>query len=269
MLGGADPVGVDRLDVARVGLAAPADQEALGDRARACRSRAAGTGGRPAPRADWATNDSAITDARARSSRACSSVMSMSGRKPHSGAEHRERGLDVDPRVARADGERVRLGRREARQQRAVDEQAPDLLERHGADEVLDVDAAVAQRAALAVGLGDRRGERDDALEAGTDLGRRVVVDSGHPDTSRSRSSVRRRSRSARRASSSPSSGRRTNTASSGARASTANALVHDVAVDDRAERRRRERAADGEDRVLQAHGRARRGRGPRSRPPR
>ena len=32
MLGGGDPVGVDRLDVPRVGLAAPADQEALGDR---------------------------------------------------------------------------------------------------------------------------------------------------------------------------------------------------------------------------------------------
>ena len=34
MLGGRDPVGVDRLHVARVGLAAPADQEPLGDRRR-------------------------------------------------------------------------------------------------------------------------------------------------------------------------------------------------------------------------------------------
>src|SRR5450759_3007492 len=45
-----------------------------------------GTGGCPAPRADCATNDSAITDARARSSRACSSEMSISSPKPHSGA---------------------------------------------------------------------------------------------------------------------------------------------------------------------------------------
>jgi hypothetical protein len=45
-----------------------------------------GTGGRPVPRADCATNDSAITDARARSARASPSEMSMSGRRPHSGA---------------------------------------------------------------------------------------------------------------------------------------------------------------------------------------
>ena len=36
------------------------------------------TGGRPIPRADWATKDSAITEARARLSRASSSEMSMS-----------------------------------------------------------------------------------------------------------------------------------------------------------------------------------------------
>ncbi len=65
----------------------------------------------------------------------------------------------------------MRLGGRHARQQRAVDQQAPDLLERHVADELLDVDAAVAQRAALAVGLGDLGGEGDDALEAGLDFG--------------------------------------------------------------------------------------------------
>ena len=47
VLGGGDPVGVDRLDVVGVGLAAPADQEALGDRRAPCRSRsAAPTAGR-------------------------------------------------------------------------------------------------------------------------------------------------------------------------------------------------------------------------------
>ena len=58
------------------------------------------------------------------------------------------------------------LGRRHPGQQLAVDEQAPHLLERHVADELLDVDAAVAQRAALPVGLGDLGGEGDYALEA-------------------------------------------------------------------------------------------------------
>ena len=129
-----------------------------------------GTGGRPVPRADCATKDSAITDARARSSRACSSEMSISAPKPHSGPEHRERGLHVDPRVAGADAQRVRLGRRQPGLERPVDQQAPDLLEGDAADEVLDVDAAVAQRAALLVGLGDLGGEGDDALQAGLDF---------------------------------------------------------------------------------------------------
>ncbi len=137
---------------------------------RALSTSLCGTGGRPVPRADCATNESAMTEARARLSRASASSMSISARKPHSGAEHRERGLDVDARVAGAHRERVRLGGRQARLERPVDEQAPDLLERDAADELLDVDAAVAQRAALAVGLCDLGGEGDDALEAGLDF---------------------------------------------------------------------------------------------------
>ena len=46
------------------------------------------------------------------------------------------------------------------------DEQAPDLLEGHHPDEILDIVAAVTERAALLVGLGDLRCEGDDALEA-------------------------------------------------------------------------------------------------------
>ena len=61
----------------------------------------------------------------------------------------------------------MRLGGRQPGLQRAVDEQAPDLLERHGPDQLLDVDAAIAQGATLPVGLGDLGGEGDDALEAG------------------------------------------------------------------------------------------------------
>ena len=64
----------------------------------------------------------------------------------------------------------MRLRRRQPGLERAVHEQAPDLLERDAADELLDVDAAVAQRAALPVGLGDLGREGDDALEAGLDL---------------------------------------------------------------------------------------------------
>jgi len=62
--------------------------------------------------------------------------------------------------------QRERLGRRQTRVELAVDEQAPDVAERHVADEVLDVHAAVAQGAALPVGLGDLGLEGDDAFQA-------------------------------------------------------------------------------------------------------
>ena len=52
-----------------------------------------------------------------------------------------------------------------------VHEQAPDVAEGDVPDEVLDVDAAVAQRAALPVGLGDLGLEGDDAFEAGLEVG--------------------------------------------------------------------------------------------------
>ena len=49
-------------------------------------TRSCGIAGRLAPRADCATNDSVMTEARARSSLACSSLMSSSGRMPLAGA---------------------------------------------------------------------------------------------------------------------------------------------------------------------------------------
>ncbi len=124
------------------------------------------TGGLPIPRADWATNDSAITDARARLSRASSSEMSISCPKPHCGAEHRQRRLHVDARVARVDVQRMRLGGGHPRQQPAVHQQPPDLLEGDVSHQLLDVHPPVAQRATGAVGLGDLRGEGDYALQA-------------------------------------------------------------------------------------------------------
>jgi hypothetical protein len=65
----------------------------------------------------------------------------------------------------------VGLGRRQPRLVRAVDQQAPHLLERHPADDLLDVDPAVAEGGALLVRLGDLGLEGDDALQAVVDLG--------------------------------------------------------------------------------------------------
>ena len=114
MLGGGDPVGVDRLDVIGVGLAAPADEEALGDRAAPRRPRAAApaAGRRRAPTARRTTAPSPTRGRgrRAPARRRCRSADC----KPHSGAEHRQRRLHVDARVAGAHGERVRLGGRQA-----------------------------------------------------------------------------------------------------------------------------------------------------------
>ncbi len=52
----------------------------------------------------------------------------------------------------------------------AVHQQPPHVAERHPADQVLDVDTAVAQRRPLPVGLGDLGLESDDAFETVMDL---------------------------------------------------------------------------------------------------
>ena len=59
-----------------------------------------------------------------------------------------------------------------------IDEQAPHVAERHLADEIFDVDTAVAQRAAVAVRLGDLCLERDDAFETRLGVGQTVLLSS-------------------------------------------------------------------------------------------
>ncbi len=169
MLGGGDPVGVDGLDVLRVGLAAPADHEALGDGAGLV---------------DLALRDHRLVEPARRlpderqghDGGAGEVVAHLLGvdverrlEAPHR-REHGERGLDVDAYVPGVHGQRVGLGGREPGVELVVDEQPPDVGEVDVADEVVDVDAAVAQRPALLVRLGDGRLEGDDALEAGLEV---------------------------------------------------------------------------------------------------
>jgi hypothetical protein len=78
--------------------------------------------------------------------------------------------MHVHAVIARAHGQRVRFGRRQAGFEMTVHEQTPHLLVGDRADEALDVDAAVAQRATLSVGLRDLGGEGDDALQTRLDL---------------------------------------------------------------------------------------------------
>jgi hypothetical protein len=66
--------------------------------------------------------------------------------------------------------EQIAIAAEESALPGTVDQEAPHLLEADLSDELLDVDASVAEGPTLLVGLGDRRVEGDDALEAGGDL---------------------------------------------------------------------------------------------------
>ena len=152
-----------------VGLSAPADHKALGNRLalvdlRLGHRRLAGVACR-------------LGDERKRHHRCAREVVAglligdvdQRAEAPL-GSEHRQRRLHVDAMVARTHRQRVWFGRRQARFEVAVHKQAPDLLIGHGSDQVLDVYAAVAQRATLFVRLGDLGGEGDDAFQARLDL---------------------------------------------------------------------------------------------------
>ena len=165
MLGRADPVGVDRLRVIGVGLATPAEQELLGRRLAlgddVVRSRVAAV-----------MNRGRLGDDRHHLRREPGEIVAS------------VLGIDVDellelPDRSESRGLRLEVGRRAAGQgsrivrlrirhsglEVLVHEQAPHLLVRDFAHELLDVDPAIAKRAALPVGLGDLRLEGDDAFE--------------------------------------------------------------------------------------------------------
>src|SRR3954468_12149391 len=92
-----------------------------------------GTGGRPTPRADWATKDSPMTEARARFvARLVVVDVDQLAEAPLRG-QARHRALQVDARVPRADQQRPRLGGGQARAGGSVDQQGPHLPPQGGA----------------------------------------------------------------------------------------------------------------------------------------
>ncbi len=75
------------------------------------------------------------------------------------------------PDIAGVDRQRERFGRRQPVFEVVVDQQAPHLAEGDPAvHQVLDVDAAVAQRPAVLVRLGDLGGERHHPGESGNKI---------------------------------------------------------------------------------------------------
>ena len=168
MLGRRDPVRVDSPDVLRVGLAAPADQE-LGGRVLALDDLALGHRRRIAARRlrdqrERRGGEAPEVDPRV----VCLDVDQLpeTPLRP----ERREPGLEVGHRRPARLPELEVLGRRHPRLEAVVHQQAPDLLEGVAPDELLDVDAAVAERGAFPVRLRDLGLEGDDALEAGSKL---------------------------------------------------------------------------------------------------
>src|SRR5262245_25650269 len=170
VLSGRGPIGIHSAHVAWVRLRPPADHETLDDGLRlvdlalrhhryarpACRLRDVGEHHDGGPR-------QIIPRLR---------LVDVVQRPQAPGwSEHRDRTLDIDPDVARVHRDGERLGRRQARVELVVDEKSPDVAERDPADEILDVDASIAQRATLLVRLGDLGLESDHALESGLEVG--------------------------------------------------------------------------------------------------
>ena len=142
-----------------------------------------GTSGRLRPRADWATNDSAVTETRARSSRACSSLMSSSCLMPHAGASMASALCTSTRTSPEWIVEGIALGRGQARRKRVVDQEAPHVAERDVPGQLLDIHPAVTERAAILVRLGDLGLEGDNAFQSWLVVGHRVsfVVRDGAP----------------------------------------------------------------------------------------
>src|SRR5581483_5111583 len=85
--------------------------------------------------------------------------------EPPDTGQTRRLGLQVGGRVAGESTRLVRLRVGHPRVDVIVDEEPPDVLVRDMPDELFDVDPAVAERAALAVGLSDLGLDGDDTLE--------------------------------------------------------------------------------------------------------
>jgi hypothetical protein len=85
-------------------------------------------------------------------------------------------GLEVGGRVPGQALRHVRLGVGHLRVDVVVDQEAPHVLVRIAADEVLDVVAAITERAALAIRRRDRGFDRHDAFESGLEVVHRLEI---------------------------------------------------------------------------------------------
>ena len=171
VLGGADPVGVDRAHSLRVGLPAPLEQEPVGG----ClslrddlRRNGVGFPTREACRAGDDAHHLRREPAKVLAGLLVGDLVQLA--EPPETGHPCGLGLEIGRRVP---GEthwliRLRLGHGHA--QVVVDEQAPDVLVWVAPNQLADVNAAVTEHAAFAVGLGDFRLDGNDAFESGLEV---------------------------------------------------------------------------------------------------
>ena len=171
MLGRADPVRIDRFHVTRVGLASPAKEELLRRGLPACDDLVGngvrlpvGEPGRPGDDRHHLRREPAEILAHL----LVGDLVELS-ELPFAGKPRRLR-LEVGRCIACQSDRFVRLRIRHLRVDVVVDEQAPHVLVGDLPDERLDVDTAVAERSALAVGLHDLGLDGDDAFEAWSEV---------------------------------------------------------------------------------------------------
>ena len=146
VLGRADPVGVDRLDGLRVGLAAPLEQELLRRRLPLRDDVRRDLVGVPVGDPRRARDDPHHLrgDPAEVLARLLVRDLVQLAELPHAGEAGRL-GLEVGRRVPGQPRRLVRLGLGHRRAEVVVDEEPPDVLVRVVADELDDVDAAVAK----------------------------------------------------------------------------------------------------------------------------
>ena len=160
----------------RIGLAAPAEQELLG-RGPPLRDDLVGRG--LAPVRDGGETRDDLHHHRGETTEILARLLVgdlvQLPELPLAG-EPRGLRLQVGRRVAGQPRGLVRLGIGHLDAQVVVDEKTPDVLVWDVADELLDVDAAVAELPALAVGLGDLRLDGDDAFEPRLELVHRAEI---------------------------------------------------------------------------------------------
>ena len=95
------------------------------------------------------------------------------------GSEHGDSRLNVHANITGMNRYRERFRRRYPRVELTVDQQPPDIAEGHPANEVCDIDAAVSQGAAIAIGLGNLRLEGNHALQARDELSHFFLLSRG------------------------------------------------------------------------------------------